>query len=160
MVAILWTKLLVGNGLQGVVVWHLLRVSTGNTNMMKIYVKIVINADYRTAAYLLGRALDARAAHHLPVGGLLHAGRHGLALAGREALGQVLLLPRQELLLLLRHHLHHTHSNVCSVIPKSISPRPPWPGPPGRPPRPGPPSAPARTWASLSRPCSTGQAAR
>ena len=78
--------------------------------MMKIYnyMKIVNNADYRTAAYLLGRALDARAAHHLPVGGLLHAGRHGLALAGREALGQVLLLPRQELLLLLRHHLHHT----------------------------------------------------
>ena len=92
--------------------------------MMKIYnyMKIVNNADYRTAAYLLGRALDARAAHHLPVGGLLHAGRHGLALAGREALGQVLLLPRQEQLLLLRHHLHRTPL-VLQKVPSEANPK-------------------------------------
>ena len=55
-------------------------------------------------SHLFGRALHAGGSDVFPVGRLLHRGHPGDGRRGR-ALLQVLLLPEQELLLVLRHDL-------------------------------------------------------
>ena len=54
-------------------------------------------------SHLFGRPLHARRPDVFPVGRLLHRGHSGDGRRG-GALLQVLLLPEQELLLVLRHH--------------------------------------------------------